>query len=135
MRLLTTAEKSALSASRVRFCYLVELRFRDPLGFLRFTTAAHTMTINGREWMGAGGLLDIRLPDEDGSLEAHKAEITLDGLDPSVISLALNEDIEDAPCTVYLATFNPDTNQLIGVSQFHRGTVGQVRIQPPSSRE
>jgi hypothetical protein len=139
MRHLTVAEKAALSADRVEVCYLVDLWF--PAGVVRFTTHLRTLTygvgLDGlpAEWLGAGGLLDIQLPHEDGTLEAHKCEITLDGLDPTVISLALNEDIESSPCGIYLATFDPDTHAVIGAHLFHRGTVGQVRIVPPSSSE
>lgn len=133
MRILTAGERTALAADRVRMCFLVELHFA--IGTARFTTAAHTLMLGGVEWLGAGGLLDLELPQEDGTLEAHKAEITLNGLDPAVISLALNEDLEGTPAYIHLATFNPDTNQLIGTHQYLRGTVGQVRIVPPSMSE
>lgn len=134
MRLLTVAEGNALDASRVRMAFMVEFKF--PTGDVRFTTSAYTQNWRGQEWLGAGGLLDIELPQEDSSLEAHACTISLSGLDPAVISLALNEPLENSRCTIFLATFDPDTNQVIGPGfQFHRGTVGQIRILPPSSAE
>lgn len=135
MRVLLAAEKTAIEASRVRMAYLVHFDF--PSGPVLFTTNTHSLFFpGGSEWLGVGNLLDISLPQEDASLESHKCEIKLSGLNPALISLALNEDIENAPCTIYLALFDPDTNQPVGPAfVYHRGTVGQVRIMPPSSSE
>lgn len=134
MRVLTTAEKNAIDVHRVRMAFMVEFRF--PTGDVRFTTAAYTQTWNGLEWLGAGGMLELDLPQEDSSLEAHACTISLSGLDPAVISLALNEPLENSRCTIWVAHYDPDTNLPIGTGyQFHRGTVGQIRILPPSSNE
>lgn len=133
MRILTTAQESAISASRRRMAYLVHARF--PSGDVRFSTTAHTLFYANEEWLGGGALLDIQFAEEDGSLSARNAEITLDGLDVSTLSLALNEQTENAPITIYCALFDPDSNQPIGDFQLYRGTVSQIRILPPSSSE
>lgn len=134
MRLLTVAEANALAAPRVRMAFMIEFRF--PTGDVRFTTSAYTVTWNGKEWLGAGGMLDLELPQEDSALEAHACTVTLNGLDPAVISLALNEPLENSRCTIFVAMFDPDTNQAVGPGyQYFRGTVGQIRILPPSSAE
>lgn len=131
MRVLTASDRTRLAASRVRMCYLVELQF--PTGDVLFTTSRYTVTHSGKEWLGVGRLLDIKLPDEDATLEAHACEISLDGLDPSVISLALNEILEGSRCTIFVALFDPDTNQPLGVAfQYFRGTISEVQILPPT---
>lgn len=128
MRFLTTGQADALSADRVRMCMLVEAAFDT--GIVRFSSTAWTVTYNGEEWLGAGAMLDIQLPEEDSSLAAHECVISLDGLDPSVISLALNEDLEGRRVVVYVLLYDPDTNQPIGHYVHLRGTVSQVRILP-----
>ncbi len=126
MRFLTTDQAEAISDDRVRMCYLVEASFDT--GPVYFSTATWTMFYNGIEWLGAGSLLDIQLPDEDSSLEAHECLVSLDGLDPAVISLALNEDLEGRAIRIYGLVYDPDTNQPIGHWLHLRGTVSQVRI-------
>ncbi len=78
-------------------------------------------------------MMNLDLPQEDASLEVHPWKVTLGGLDPATISLAVNELLENAPVKVMLATFNPDTNLLIGVHNYARGFVSQVRIIPPTN--
>lgn len=109
-------------------CYLVEALFDT--GPVRFTTNVHTMEYNGVEWLGAGAMLDIELPEEDSTLQVHQCVVSLNGLDPAAISLALNEDIEGRRVTIYVLLYNPDTNVPLGHWIYHRGTVSQVRIAP-----
>ena len=122
-----------MNASRVRMCYLVVARF--PSGDVRFSTTAHSIFYANEEWLGGGRLLDIKFAQEDSSLEAHKCDITLDGLDAAAISQALNERTENAPITIYCALFDPDTNQAIGDFQIGRWTISEIRIVPPTSSE
>jgi hypothetical protein len=87
----------------------------------------------GQEWLGAGRMLEITLPSEDATLEVHAGEIALDGLNPTVISLALNVPIEGTPVIIYVVCLEPDTNQFTyPVWVYLRGTISEVRIVPPS---
>lgn len=133
MRILLAGEKTALAASHKRIAYLVHIA--TSIGDLRLCTARYSLTVQGQEWLGRGQLMDVTLPKEDASLAAHKATLRLSGLDPALISMALNEDIEGSTVTIYLATFNPDTRQVIGVHIHTRRVLGQVRILPPSSAQ
>lgn len=137
MKIFTAAEiKPELSLDRVQVVYFVSFLFSVMnIGFddLRLTTNTHSLFAFGLEWLPAGTLLEIKLPEEDASLEVHAAEIALDGLDPAVISLALNVRIEGTPVIIHIACYDADTNQLVGnVWPFCRGTIGEVRIVPPS---
>lgn len=133
MRFLTTDQAEAIASDRVRMAFLLEFRFDT--GIVRFTTASNTITYNSNEWLGAGRALDLELPEEDSALEAHECRITLDGLDPAAVSLALNEDLEGRQVFIYCLLFNPDTNQPIGLYQYFRGSVSQVRILPTTGMQ
>lgn len=133
MRILTAGEKTALAAPQKRIAYLVAINVLDDPIYL--CTARYSLTVNGIEWQGAGKLLDIGLPKESAGIAANKATLRLSGLDAALISLALNEDIENTSVTIYLATFDPDTRQIIGYHVHTRRVIGQVRILPPSSAQ
>ncbi len=70
---MSAAQVAAVSAKRVRMCYLLECNF--PSGQVCFTTAGQTIFYDNREWLGAGSLLEIKFPDEDSTLEVHNAEL------------------------------------------------------------
>lgn len=130
MRSLSTVLTAAIDAVDVQLVYLVLINFEGE--DLRLCSSPHTMFYANEEWIGGGRMLDINWSQEDGTLEAHKCDITLDGLDVATISLALNEKTENARVTVYCALFDPDTNAPLGDFQRFRGTISQIRIIPPS---
>jgi len=134
MRSLTATHKNALSAKRLALAYMVTIGLPADLGGeLRFTTNAWTMKYNGFEWLGAGALLDIQWPDEDGTLEIHSAQITLSGLDVNVISLILNERLDYTPVLIECMMMDPDTRAPVGIAQWLRGTMSNIKIIPPTS--
>lgn len=136
MKDLTATYKTALKAPRVRMAILVLINLET--GLLYLTNSSQTLTViapgvGSQEWLGAGRLLDIEFPQEDASMETHAGQITLDGLDVTMTSLALNERLEHRPVTLFLALFNPDTNVSLGPAlQIVRGTMSNVRILPPT---
>ena len=146
MRLFTTTAKQALDMSRVKMCFLVQVNIFKPFGenagetlILTFSTAPYTMTFPvlgfpaDQEWLGAGRMLDIDFAEEDSSSEVHNAEVTLNGLDVPIVSLALNENLERATVRFFMALYDPDTNQPIGqATQIFYGTMSNVRIIPPT---
>lgn len=130
---MSTAVRAALNARRIRMCYLVEAQFAT--GEVLFASTPQGVRWGNKEWLGAGRMLDIDFAKEDSTLEAHACRITLDGMDAAAISQALNEPIENTPVIIHVLTFDPDTNIPIGSYQFYRGTVGEIRIIPPSSSQ
>lgn len=63
---------------------------------------------NSETYVGAGNLLGISEIDEMMGVEAKGATFVLSGLNSSVLSLALTEDYQDRPLTVWLATLDSD---------------------------
>lgn len=136
MRLLTAANRNAINADRVNLTWLVRIILAPPIGNIYLCSNKHTIVWAGVDWMGAGDLLDIEFPEEDGTLEAKNGEIVLSGLDPAMISLALNTHLEGAVVHTFALLRDPDSNQPVD-SPFvvHRGTISEVRISQPFSAE
>jgi hypothetical protein len=133
MRVLAPHLVAAASQRRLRFAVCVEAEF--PSGPVYFNDSPQTFDYLGKTYLGGGRLLGIKFAREDSSLGAHKAEITLDGLDAAAISLAFNEPTENAPVVVRVIMFNPDTGVDLGDFVLSRYTVSEVRVIPPSSAE
>ena len=133
MRVLNTAINTALQSRHIRMCYLVEAAF--PTGVINFTTTPFSIDHAGKEWLGAGRMLDIQFASEDSTLQAHSAEITLDGMDAAAISQALNEPLENTPIAIYALVWDQVSNGRLGHFLVFWGTISEIKIIPPSSRE
>lgn len=132
MRLLTAANRNAVNASRLQIVWLVRLRLTPPIGDIHLCSAQHTITWGGIEYLGAGALLDIEFPEEDASLEARAGTITLNGLDPAIINLALNTMLEGAVVHIFALMRDPETHAAVDAPfVMYRGTISEVRISQP----
>ena len=133
MKNLTTVQKNAIGARRVAMSILVQVNLPSLDTVIRFCSDAHTRIHAGEEWVGAGAMLDIKFPDEDATLEVHNAEITLNGLDVALISMVLQEPLDNSPVAIYCLVLDPDTYAELGTFWIMRGTLSNIRITPPSS--
>lgn len=132
MRLLTVANRNAVNADRVNLTWLVRVLLPLPLGNLYLCSSKHTITWVGADWLGAGDLLDLEFPEESSDLEAKAGELVLSGLDPAMISLALNTHLEGAVVHVWALLKDPDTNQPVDAPfVVYRATISEVRISQP----
>ena len=75
-----------------------------------------TMTIGGVEYTGAGSLLGIAPSGETQNLRANGASISLTGLDTSILSLALNQNVQGRPVNIKLAFLQSDSIPFIEIS-------------------
>jgi hypothetical protein len=136
MRLLTTANRNAINADRVNLTWLVRITLPLPVGNIYLCSGVHTQHWAGVDWLGAGDLLDMEFPEESASLEAKNGELVLSGLDPALISLALNTDLEGAVVHTWALLRDPDTNQPVDAPfVVHRGTISEIRISQPFAEE
>mgnify|MGYP003645835574 CR=1 FL=1 len=60
-------------------------------GGVRFWTGYGDRTIDGETYTGTGSLLDVSGIEEVGDLSAKGANVSLSGIDASIVSLALSE--------------------------------------------
>jgi hypothetical protein len=81
-------------------------------GTVRIHNGVGTFTWGGFTWTGMGALGDVGPLEEGLDLSPFALRITLNGLDPTLVGLALNESIFDRALTIYLGLLDA-SGQLI----------------------
>lgn len=69
--------------------------------------------LNGQTYIGAGSLLGISTIEDGSDAHARGIEITLSGIDPNLLGLALNEFQIGVPVTVTLGLFSGPGQSLV----------------------
>lgn len=90
---------NALAGEVVEPFYAVDASFSS--GAVRVWTGIGDRVINGNTYTGAGALLSISGMDEVADLSAKSITVTLTGLDPAILSLALGEPYQRRKLTVF----------------------------------
>lgn len=85
---------------------IVLLKAEFPSGDVRFWTGIGEITFNSETYTGAGNLISASSIKEVMGIEAQGATFTLSGIPSSIISLALSEEYQSQPITVWYATLN-----------------------------
>lgn len=101
---LTGAMLAELANPSITPVLFVELEFGS--GTVRLSTAGHTVAWNGSDWIGVGLLGIVDPIKESTALEAHGLRLGLSGLDPAVLSIALQESYQGRAARVWLALIN-----------------------------
>lgn len=126
-RSLDTAVSDALADAVTAPRYLVELQFDS--GTLRLWNGLGMLSALGESWSGAGRLLAISdIKDTQNTVAAGiKLDLSLiptaeapDAPD-AILNLALAENVQGRPATIYRALLDPETGALIGVFARFRG--------------
>ena len=100
-RPLASGVISAFAADHVPFIIFVEMDFAS--GFVRVCNAGYTFPWNSLSWIGVGELGAINVIAEDTTQYAHALGLSLSGIDPALISLALNGGYKGRSCKVWIA--------------------------------
>jgi hypothetical protein len=103
-RTLTAGVQTAIAQPNLVALLFVELDFAS--GFLRLTTAGHNVTWNSQTWTGVGLLGAVESIREDTGLQANGVKLTLSGVDPQVISIALQQAYQGRPAKIWVAFVN-----------------------------
>lgn len=101
MRDVSLTIQSILASDNVPLLALVELDFVS--GFVRATNAGYDFQWNGHTWVGLGQLGGISQIQEGRDLEMHGCSLTLSGIPPEFISLALSDEYQGRDATIYTA--------------------------------
>lgn len=96
---LTSAILDEITAAALRPVRLIEAEFTG--GWLRLWTGVGTVTWDSKTWTGAGNLLGISDITEASDICAVGVTVSLSGLNPSIISLALAQARQGLPCRIY----------------------------------
>lgn len=103
-RATTTAFNNAAAAGDVRPILLFEGLFDT--GAVRFFTGIGQLSWSARTWYGSGSLIGFEPVEETNRTESSGIRITLNGIDGSIVSLALSEAYQGRKVNVYLALLN-----------------------------
>lgn len=113
---MRTGTPSDFSADSLAPFMAVELLLdTDPV---RLWNGYGDLSIGIHRYTGAGNLLAISAIEETADIQANGVTITLSGIDPSLISVALSENYQNREAKIYIGTladdFTPSSYQLFG---------------------
>lgn len=100
----TAAMTTAVNAAVTQPAMALEFFFDS--GTLRLWTGHESRTISGQTYIGAGNILSIDLPSESTEISAKAIQIGVNGINSSIVSLALQEPYRDRVVKAYLLFFS-----------------------------
>ena len=103
-RTVPAAILTALGQPNVAPFYAVEFDFDTAP--VRFWTGYGDRTIEGNTYLGAGSLIGISGLEEVSDLSAKSATISLSGVPPELVSLALQEPYQNRGCRILFGVTN-----------------------------
>jgi hypothetical protein len=101
-RTIPSALLAALSEPEVQPYHAIEFLFDSAP--IRLWTGYGNKVIASNTYTGGGNLLSISGFEEVGDLSAKSLEISLSGMPPSLVTLALSEPYQRRECKVYFGT-------------------------------
>tara|TARA_R100000231_G_scaffold2990_2_gene5490 strand:+ start:1881 stop:2498 length:618 start_codon:yes stop_codon:yes gene_type:complete len=101
---LTTAVQNQLSADELQPFFAVKLNFDS--GDLRLWTGYGDITVDSETYTGGGQLLNISQIEETVEIAARGITFSLNGVDSSLVSLALNENYQTRSAKLFLGVFS-----------------------------
>ena len=130
-RTLVQALQDELNASSLSPFYALEFVFDS--GTLRLWTGLGELTANGEIWTGGAGVISISTSSETIDLSANSVQISLNGLDQSVLAVSLLESYRNRPFRLYLGALD-STNQSVGTMyQLFAGRMDVMAIEDSGS--
>lgn len=96
---LETGMIQEINAPRLQPVLLCDFEFDG--GTVRLWNGLGELTANGETYTGAGHLLSVSDYQEKQRLEAIGMTFTLSGISSSIMSIALGDDYQGRPCTLY----------------------------------
>lgn len=102
MRDISTALSDKFLGKEVDLFVAVELMFDS--GALRIWSGIGDKSIGGQTYTGTGSLLSVGGIEESDGLSAPGASISLNGVDSSLVSLAIQEPYQNRDCRILLGS-------------------------------
>jgi hypothetical protein len=124
MRSLSTSAAAALAGAVVPIAILVEMDLTEPL-FLN--TSSLDLVIGGVTYYGAKGLGQIAAIQET-TAELPKISFEIAGVQPTMISLALQEPVQGKAVRIKMAIFDSTTGALLDVRLRYAGLLDVMAI-------
>lgn len=100
-RTLTAGMQTEVAAQRSTIVYLIQLESSG--GTTRLTTAPVDIAWDAQTWEGIGGLLAFGGVEEGPEASASGVELSLSGVDQTIISVLLNNNVRGREVRIWLA--------------------------------
>lgn len=101
---------AALSAETYRLLILAELDF--PSGMVRVHSGVGEVIFNTNTYLGVGQLGKISTLEETAELRSSGFTLELSGIDPALLAISLNDDVQGRDAKIWLA-FLDENHQII----------------------
>lgn len=111
MKVIPSSFSERLAAVEKRPFYAVEIDFDTAP--LYIWTGVGDISSGGKTYLGTGELLSISGLDEVADMSAKGASVTLSGLDPAILSTALQEPYQRRECRIYFGMMPTETEYLL----------------------
>lgn len=127
---LTPTTITAIEQPEVFPFFAVDLLFDDtpnsnpPSAPVYTWTGVGTLTVGGKDYVGAGQLLSISSIEETQEMAVRGATITLTGIPSNLISLALTQPYQGRVCNIYLGVMGEQV-----FNQLFSGYMDQMNIE------
>lgn len=128
---LTPAVAAAIAAPVVPLALAAKFEFDT--GHVRLWTGVHDLTLLGEVYTGAGQFLSASGVRESSEVRADGVTLTLSGLDASIISVALAENYQGRPATLYFVAFDAAGAVLPDPVGIYRGRMDTMEIEEGGS--
>lgn len=107
---VTSALNTQLTSASLRPFFAVNLDFSG--GAFVTWTGFGDITFDSTTFIGSGEVLNISGVSESGAVQANGVTVTLNGLDSSLVSAALQDDYQGRTATIYLGVLT-DTGTVV----------------------
>ena len=127
MREMTETVLAALRSDNVPLLVLVELDFAG--GVVRCCNAGYNFVWDGQVWTGLGNLGGISGASEGQDLQMYGITLTLSGVPPELVAVALGSGYQGRDATIWLATLNSDYSILTDPVIIFRGRMDTMPVE------
>ena len=107
-RTIGSAFGTQLTSGSLRPFYAIKMKFTS--GELRLATTYANLEIDSQSYLGTGDILNISPITETSDTRATGVEITLSGLDTSILSAGLTEDTQGMVVEIYFGVMTTSSN-------------------------
>ena len=127
MRQLTESVAEALQSDNVPLLVLVQLDFAS--GTVRVCNAGYSFEWDGHVWTGLGNMGGISAVSEGEDLEMYGVTLTLSGVPPELIAVALGSGYQGRPATIWLAPLDSEYRLINDPSIIFKGRMDTMPIE------
>jgi hypothetical protein len=124
-RSLAGAITSAITNSNLTVCFLVDLDFSS--GHIYYTNGGKAIVYGGNTYLAVGGLGGINTISETSNLESKGLSLTLSGIDPNHIAIALGENYQGRSAKIYFALLDSN-HELVSAHLMFTGRMDVMSI-------